>query len=196
MTQQENPMAVTIEAQQQTPQPPKDGQWFVIHTYSGYEDRVKKDLEQRIASMDMHHKIYQVVVPTENEMEIRDGQRRTVLRKVFSGYVLVQMKLDNESWAVVRNTPRVTGFVGTENRPTPLEDAEVKSILRQMESETPRMKIGFAKGQSVRIIDGPFTDFIGVVDELHPEKGKVRVLLSFFGKETPVEMDYLQVEKL
>ena len=185
--------------------PPEDGreaaiddgrQWYVIHTYSGYENKVKTNLEHRIASMDVKDKIFQVVIPTEDEIEIRDGQRRTVQKKVFPGYVLVQMLLDDESWYVVRNTPGVTGFVGHGNKPVPLEDAEVKAILKQMKSETPRVKIGFNKGQSVRIVDGPFTEFVGVVDDINQEKGKVRVLVSFFGRETPVELDFLQVEKI
>ena len=170
--------------------------WFVIHTYSGYEDRVKKNLDHRIQTMDVGDKIFQVVVPTEEEMEIRDGQRRTVARKVFPGYILVHMVMDDESWYVVRNTPGVTGFVGSGNRPVPLEDAEVKNILKQMEAEAPRVKIGYTQGQSVRITDGPFAEFIGVVDEVYMEKGKVKVLLSFFGRETPVELDFLQIEKL
>ncbi|MSQ26125.1 MAG: transcription termination/antitermination protein NusG [Dehalococcoidia bacterium] len=173
-----------------------DKRWYVIHTYSGYEDRVKKNLDHRIQTMDVGDKVFQVVVPTEEEMEIRDGQRRTVARKVFPGYILVHMVMDDESWYVVRNTPGVTGFVGSGNRPVPLEDAEVKNILKQMEAEAPRVKIGYTKGQSVRITDGPFAEFIGVVDEVYTEKGKVKVLLSFFGRETPVELDFLQIEKL
>ncbi|MCX6020741.1 MAG: transcription termination/antitermination protein NusG [Chloroflexi bacterium] len=170
--------------------------WYVIHTYSGYENRVKVNLEQRIRSMDMLDKIFQVVIPTEEEIEVKDGQRRTVAKKIFPGYVLVQMKLDETSWYVVRNTPGVTGFVGAGTTPTPLEDREVKSILKQMKSETPKIKIGFIKGQNVRVIDGPFTDFVGAVDDINTEKGKVRVLVSFFGRETPVELDFLQVERL
>ena len=173
-----------------------EARWYVIHTYSGYEDRVKKNLDQRISTMDVQDKIFEVVVPTEDEIEIRDGQRRTVARKVFPGYIMVNMRMDDESWYVVRNTPGVTGFVGSGNRPVPLEDQEVKTILRQMEEEAPRVRIGFTPGQSVRITDGPFAEFIGTVDEIWADKGKVKVLLSFFGRETPVELDFLQVEKL
>ncbi|MCS6802753.1 MAG: transcription termination/antitermination protein NusG [Chloroflexota bacterium] len=172
------------------------GEWYVIHTYSGYENKVKRNLEHRIESMDMRDKIFEVVIPTEDEIEVKDGQRRQVQRKVYPGYVLVNMIMDDDSWYVVRNTPGVTGFVGYGNRPVPLEDQEVKQILRQMAAETPRIKIGFQKGQSVRIIDGPFTEFVGTVDDINHEKGKVRVLVSFFGRETPVELDFLQVEKL
>ncbi len=170
--------------------------WYVIHTYSGYEDRVKKNLDQRVLTMDVKEKIFRVVVPTEDEIEIRDGQRRTVARKVFPGYILVEMVVDDESWYVVRNTPGVTGFVGSANRPIPLEDDEVRGILRQMEAEAPRVRVGYQVGQSVRVTDGPFSEFIGVVDELDEAKGKVKVLLSFFGRETPVELDFLQIEKL
>ena len=175
---------------------PAGARWYVIHTYSGYEDRVKKNLDQRVQTMDVKDKIFDVVVPTEDEIEIRDGQRRTVARKVFPGYILVHMVMDDASWYVVRNTPGVTGFVGSGNRPVPLEDNEVKQILKQMEAEAPRVKVGYTKGQSVRITDGPFAEFIGVVDEINSEKGKVKVLLSFFGRETPVELDFLQIEKL
>ena len=176
-------------------------EWYVIHTYSGYEDRVKTNLNHRIDSMDVEDKIFQVVVPTEDEMEIKDGQRRKVARKIFPGYILVEMIMDDESWHVVRNTPGVTGIVSTQDEkgkiePVPLDEDEVKSILKQMESETPRVKVGFATGQSIRIVDGPFIDFIGVVDDISEEKGKVRVMVSFFGRETPVELDFLQVERL
>ena len=177
--------------------------WYIIHTYSGHENKVKTNLEHRIASMDAQDLIFRVVVPTEDEIEIRDGQRRTVARKIFPGYILVQMvelKEDdprsNQAWFVVRNTPGVTGFVGSGTRPVPLEKEEVLRILRQMRVAEPRIKVGFAVGQSVRIVDGPFQDFVGVVDDLNLEKGKVKVLVSFFGRETPVELDFLQVERL
>ena len=170
--------------------------WFVIHTYSGYEERVKKNLEQRIKFMDSGGEVLQVVIPTEDEIEVKDGQRRTVTKKILPGYVLVQMKMTDESWSVVRNTPGVTGFVGSGGKPTPLEEGEVSQILRQMEAEAPKVKVGFRRGQSVRVTDGPFIDFVGVVDEINPGKGKVKVFLSLFGQETPVELDFLQVEKL
>jgi len=176
-------------------------QWYVIHTYSGYENRVKRNLEQRIKSMDAGGEIFEVVIPTEDEIEIREGQRRTVARKVFPGYILVQMKMSDESWNVVRNTPGVTGFVsviehGEKLIPVPLEEGEVKTIMKQMEAETPRVKVGFRKGEGVRIADGPFADFIGTVDSINADKGKIRVLVSFFGRETPLELDFLQVERL
>jgi transcriptional antiterminator NusG len=171
-------------------------QWYVIHTYSGYENKVKTNLEHRIESMGVEDQIYQVLVPMEEEIEIRNGQRQTVNKKVFPGYVLVEMIMTDESWYVVRNTPGVTSFVGSGNRPTPLRESEVKAILKQMGVEAPKFKVQFQKGQSVRVTDGPFAEFIGTVDEVHPERNKVRVLVSIFGRETPVELDFLQIEKL
>ena len=171
-------------------------QWFVIHTYSGYEERVKKNLEQRVKFMDSESEVFDVVVPTEDEIEVRSGRKRTVTKKILPGYVLVQMKMTDQSWGVVRNTPGVTGFVGGGGKPTPLEEEEANEILRQMATEAPRVKIGFRKGQSIRVTDGPFIDFVGVVDEINMGKGKVKVLLTLFGQETPVELDLLQVEKL
>ncbi|MFQ5874925.1 MAG: transcription termination/antitermination protein NusG [Dehalococcoidia bacterium] len=175
-----------------------DRRWYVVHTYAGYEDRVKKNLDHRIDSMDASDEIFEVLVPTEEEMDIREGQRRTVEKKVFPGYILVDMQLTDNSWHVVRNTPGVTGFVtsGDPPKPVPLDDLEVRNIVKQMEAEAPRVKVGMEKGQRIRIIDGPFTDFMGVVDELYPEKGKIKVLVSFFGRDTGVELDFLQVEKL
>ena len=170
--------------------------WFVVHTYSGHEERVKKNLEQRVKFMDAGDEVSQVVIPTEDEIEVKNGQRRTVAKKILPGYVLIQMKMSDQSWRVVRNTPGVTGFVGSGNKPVPLREDEVSQILKQMETEAPRLRIGFREGQSVRVIDGPFIDFIGVVDSMNSEKGKVRVMLSLFDRETPVELDFLQVEKL
>jgi len=170
--------------------------WYIIHTYSGYEDRVKRNLEQRVKSMNAEDKVYEVVIPTEDEVEIKNGQRRTVKRKIFPGYVLISMVMDDESWNVVRNTPGVTGFVGGGNKPNPLAEGEVGRILKQMEEGVPRVRVGFNKGQSIRINSGPFLDFVGVVDELDQEKGKVRVLLTLFGRETPVELDFLAIDKL
>jgi transcriptional antiterminator NusG len=177
-----------------------DGQreWFAIHTYSGYENKVKSHLEARVASMDMRNKIFRIIVPMEEEVEIKQGQRRTVQRKVFPGYVLVEMVMSDEAWYVVRNTPGVTSFVGSGTRPVPLQEHEVKAILKQVTKETdkPKAKISFAKGQSVRVIDGPFTEFIGTVSEINMDRNKVTVLVSFFGRETPVVLDFLQVEKI
>jgi transcriptional antiterminator NusG len=177
--------------------------WYVVHTYSGYENKVKANLLHRIDTMDASDLIHRVVVPTVDEIEVHAGVRRTVSRKIFPGYVLVQMSTLNENdaessraWFVVRNTPGVTGFVGSGTRPVPLEEDEVRRILRQMRADEPRVRVGFVEGQSVRIVDGPFVDFVGLVDEINAEKGKVKVMVSFFGRETPVELDFLQVEKL
>jgi len=170
--------------------------WYVIHTYSGYENKVKQNLEHRIDSMEMRDQIFRVIVPTEEEIEIKNGQRRTVHKKVFPGYVLVQMNMTESSWYVVRNTPGVTSFVGHGNRPTPLEDTEVKLILKQMEEEAPKVRVSYQVGQAIKITDGPFTDFEGVVDAIDHERGRVRVLVSFFGREAPVELDFLQVTRL
>ena len=173
-----------------------ENHWFVIHTYSGHEERVKKNLEQRIKLIDSGGEISQVVVPTEEEVEVRSGQRRTVAKKILPGYVLVQMKMSDQSLNLVLNTPGVTGFVGSGNKPVPLREEEVSQILKQMEAETPKVKVGFKQGQSVRVTDGPFTDFVGIVDEISADKGKVKVLLSLFGRDTPVQLEFLQVEKL
>ena len=175
--------------------------WYIIHAYSGQEDRVKKNLEQRIQTMDVKDKIFQVVVPTEEEMEYKDGQKKTNLKKIFPGYILVQMEMDDDSWFVVRNTPGVTGFVSAEDesdnrpKPVPLEQEEVDHILNQIRSDEHRINVGFARGKTIRVTEGPFIDFMGVVDEVYPDRLKVKVLVSFFGRETPVELDFLQVEK-
>lgn len=173
-----------------------DRRWYVIHTYSGYENKVKQNLLHRIETMEMRDQIFNVIVPTEEEIEIKNGQRRTVQKKVFPGYVLVQMKMNDNSWYVVRNTPGVTSFVGHGNKPTPLEEDEVKAILKQMEQEAPKVKVSYQVGQAVKITDGPFTDFEGIVDAIDHERGRVRVLVSFFGREAPVELDFLQVTRL
>lgn len=175
----------------------EDGpQWYVVHCYSGQENKVRHNLEQRIASMGMKGHILDVIVPTEEEIEVKEGKRRVIERRVFPGYILVQMILSEDSWYVVRNTPGVTGFVGMGNTPTPLRSEEVGQILRRMEAEAPKIKVTYKQGQKVRIIDGPFNDFIGTVSEIDMDRTKVRVMVSFFGRETPVELDFLQVEKV
>jgi transcriptional antiterminator NusG len=178
-------------------------QWYVIHTYSGYENKVRNNLLHRIDTMDVREEIFQVIVPTENEIEIRDGQRREVQRKLYPGYVLVEMielhegdEKSNKAWYVVRNTPGVTGFVGSGTKPVALQPDEVRKILRSMRTEAPKVKVGFQVGQQVRIIDGVFVDFSGTVDDINTEKGKVKVLVSMFGRETPVELDFLQVSRI
>jgi transcriptional antiterminator NusG len=169
--------------------------WYVVHCYSGYENKVRHNLEQRIETMGMKDKIFDIVVPTEEEIEVKEGKRRTVERRVFPGYILVNMILSEESWYVVRNTPGVTGFVGMGNSPTPLRPEEVSQIIKRMEAEAPRIKVTFKTGERVRIVDGPFNDFRGTVSEIDMERAKVRVMVNFFGRETPVELDFLQVEK-
>jgi transcriptional antiterminator NusG len=193
---QEEPLEPERETETKEPEPDVNAQWFVVHCYSGYENKVKRNLEQRITSMDMENYIFSVIVPTEEEIEVRDGKRRTYQRRVFPGYILVEMVLTDDSWYVVRNTPGVTGFVGMGTKPTPLREEEVQRIITRMEAEAPKVKVTFKSGEKVRIVQGPFADFIGNVDDINMEKGKVRVMVSFFGRETPVELDFLQVEKV
>ncbi len=169
--------------------------WYVIHCYSGYENKVRHNLEQRIETMGMKDSIFDVVIPTQEEIEVKDGKRKTVERHIFPGYVLVNMALSEESWFVVRNTPGVTGFVGMGNNPTPLRPEEVAQIVKRMEAEAPTVKVTYKVGERVRIVDGPFNDFRGMVADIDMERTKVRVMVSFFGRETPVELDFLQVEK-
>jgi transcriptional antiterminator NusG len=175
--------------------PAEDAQWYVIHAYSGHEEKVKKNLEKRIESMDMHDQILEVFVPMEDEIEIKDGKRRHVQKRIFPGYILVKMVMSDESWYVVRNTPGVTSFVGSGNKPVPLHENELRSILKQVKQE-PQIRVEFQLGESVRVVDGPFADFLGKVDEINAEKGKLKVLVNMFGRETPVELDLLQVEKV
>jgi transcriptional antiterminator NusG len=170
-------------------------QWYVVHAYSGHEEKVKKNLEKRIESMDMHDQILEVFVPMEDEIEIKDGKRRHVQKRIFPGYILVKMIMSDESWYVVRNTPGVTSFVGSGSKPVPLQESELKSILKQVKQE-PQIRVEFQIGESVRVVDGPFADFLGKVDEINAEKGKLKVLVNMFGRETPVELDLLQVEKV
>ncbi len=174
---------------------PDDARWYVINTYSGYEAKVKENLLHRITSMEASDTIFDVVVPTEEVEEVRHGQRRRVERKMYPGYVLVRMVLGDDSWLVVRNTPGVVNFVGSGNRPTPLPPDEADVIFKQMEGDAPRPEVRIRIGERVKIIDGPFTDFFGTVDQVMEEKERLRVLVSFFGRETPVELDFLQVEK-
>lgn len=170
--------------------------WYVLHTYSGYEDNVARNLRQRIESMDMQDKIFTVLVPTEKKIKIKNGKRRIVTEKIFPGYVLVEMIVTDDSWYVVRNTPNVTGFVGSGTTPTPISETEVKELQRRMGVEEPKYKIDVTAGSPVRIVDGPFKDYEGKVSEVDEGRGKVKVLVSMFGRETPIELDSLQVKKL
>ncbi len=175
---------------------PDDGRaWYVVHCYSGYENKVRHNLEQRIDTMGMKGFIFDIVVPTEEEIEVKDGKRRSIERRVFPGYILVNMIMTDESWFVVRNTPGVTSFVGMGNEPTPLRPEEVSAIIQRMEADAPRIKVSFRKGERVRITDGPFNEFRGTVEDIDMERAKVRVMVNFFGRDTPVELDFLQVEK-
>lgn len=169
--------------------------WYVIQTYAGYENKVTRNLLNRIAQREMQHLISDVIVPTEDEIEIKNGQRRTIQRKVYPGYVLIRMQLTDDTWYLVRNTPGVSTFVGNGNKPSPLDEQEVRTILRTMEADEPKVRVTYTVGQTVKIIDGPFTDFEGVVDSIDQDRGRVRVLVSFFGRETRVDLDFLQVIK-
>lgn len=208
-TQPDGPFASAFDVSGETAEQPeeraarpakKDNRnWFVIHTYSGYENKVKANLERRIHSMGMQDKIFRVLVPMEDEVEFKDGKRKITPKKVFPGYVLVEMIMDDQSWYVVRNTQGVTGFVGSPGpgeKPVPLQDKEVKTILKQMGIEAPKLKIDFKKGDRIKVTSGPFFDFTGIVDEIAPEKEKVRALISIFGRETPVELEFYQIEKV
>lgn len=171
-------------------------QWYVVHTYAGYENKVKANLEKRVATMDMEEKIFRVVVPMEEEVEYKDGKKKITKRKIYPGYVMVEMIMDDDSWYVVRNTPGVTGFVGSGSKPIPLLEDEIQNILKHMGMEEVKPKVQFQPGQSVRVNSGPFAGFIGMVEEVMFDRNKLRVLVSMFGRETPVELEYSQVDEL
>lgn len=170
--------------------------WYAIHTYSGYEENVSQNLRTRIESMDMQHKIFNVLVPKEKKIKIKNGKRKVIEEKIFPGYVLVEMVVEDDSWYVVRNTPNVTGFIGTGTTPTPINEAEIKSLQKRMGVDEPQYKIDISIGDPVRISDGPFKNFEGKVNDIDEARGKVKVLVSMFGRETPVELDFLQVKKI
>jgi transcription termination/antitermination protein NusG len=170
--------------------------WYVLHTYSGYEENVCRNLSQRIESMDMEDKIFDVLIPTETKIKIKNGKRKTVKEKIFPGYVLVNMIVTDASWYVVRNTPNVTGFVGSGTTPTPVSESEIKALMQRMGQEEPEYKVDIAIGELVKITDGPFKDYEGKVSSIDEARGKAKVLVSMFGRETPVELDFLQIKKL
>ncbi|MDI3548840.1 MAG: transcription termination/antitermination protein NusG [Halanaerobiales bacterium] len=172
----------------------EEKQWYVIHTYSGHENKVKANLEKRIETTGMEDKIFRILVPTEEKIERKKGKEKVVNKKVFPGYVLVEMKMSDDSWYVVRNTPGVTGFVSSGTKPLPLQPEEVNHILRGMGLEDKKVT-DFAEGDKVRVIDGPFEEFVGVIQEVHPHQGKAKVLVSMFGRETPLELEFSQIEK-
>jgi transcriptional antiterminator NusG len=177
------------------------GQWYVIHTYSGFEQKVKASIEQRAKLLaeeqGVDQLVYDILIPTEDVVELRKGKRRVSSRKFFPGYVLIRMEMSDELWYLVKNTPKVTGFVGPGTRPTPIPEAEVRAILAEVEegAEHPRHRVHFVRGETVRVIDGPFTNFTGVVDEVKPDKGRLKVMVSIFGRPTPVDLEFIQVEK-
>lgn len=173
-----------------------DSKWYIVHTYSGHEDRVVKSLKQRVASLGFEDRIFDIIVPKRNTIKVSGGKKESVREKIFPGYILVKMLLDDESWLLVRTTQGVTSFIGTGNKPTPISEKEVEAIRKFMEMEEPLYKTAFVKGEAVKIIDGPFADFLGTIDEIDETKGRLKVLVSIFGRETPVELDFLQVAKL
>ncbi len=192
-----SPPVAVVPAGEAKPVPAEgEPHWYVVHAYSGHEDKVRNNLMKRVDSMDMHDRIFEVLVPTEDVIEIKDGQRRHVAKRTFPGYILVNMIMSDESWYVVRNTPGVTSFVGSGNKPVPLQEKEIKSIQKQIKAEAPKVRVEYQVGENVRVIDGPFSDFHGKVDEINADKGKLKVLVNMFGRETPVELDLLQVERL
>ncbi len=170
--------------------------WYIIHTYSGHENKVAKSLKQRVESMGFETRIFDIIVPTRNTIRVSQGKKETVKEKIFPGYVLVKMILDDESWLLVRTTQGVTAFIGAGNKPSPISDKEVEAIQKFIKTDEPLYKTAFVKGEAVKIIDGPFSDFLGAIDDIDEAKGKLKVLVSIFGRETPVELDFLQVAKL
>jgi transcription termination/antitermination protein NusG len=188
--------AAALGAQGPRVAPEGESHWYVVHAYSGHEDKVRNNLMKRVESMDMQDRIFDVLVPTEDVIEIKDGQRRHVAKRTYPGYILVNMIMSDESWYVVRNTPGVTSFVGSGTKPVPLQDKEIKFIQKQIKAEAPKVRVEYQVGENVRVIDGPFSDFHGKVDEINADKGKLKVLVNMFGRETPVELDLLQVERL
>lgn len=172
------------------------GKWYIVHTYSGHENKVAKTLMQRVQSMGFEGKIFEVLVPTRDMIKVKGGKRETIKEKIFPGYILVKMILDDESWILVRTTAGVTSFVGAQNKPTPVSNEEIEAILKFIQLKEPIFKASFSVGEAVKITDGPFTDFLGTIESIDEGKGKVRVLVSIFGRETPVELDFLQINKI
>lgn len=178
------------------PKPSDQGKWYIIHTYSGHEDKVAKSLKQRVQTLGFEDKIFDIIIPTRNTIKVSQGKKESIKEKIFPGYVLVKMILTDESWLLVRTTAGVTAFIGASNKPTPISDKEVEAIQKFMKIEEPLYKASFSQGEAVKIIDGPFADFLGSISTIDEAKGKLKVLVSIFGRETPVELDFLQVAKL
>ena len=186
-----------VEEKINGPKPAQDaGKWYIVHTYSGHENRVEESLRQRVQTLGFQNRIFDVIVPTRNTIKVQGGKKESIKEKIFPGYVLVKMILDDESWLLVRTTQGITSFVGAGTKPTPISEKEVEAIQKFMNLEQPLYKTAFTKGEAVKIVDGPFTDFLGAIDEIDETKGKLKVLVSIFGRETPVELDFLQVAKL
>lgn len=177
-------------------QPLSEAKWYIVHTYSGHEDKVARSLKQRIQTLGFENRIFDIIVPTRNIIKVSQGKKETVREKIFPGYILVKMILDDESWLLVRTTQGVTAFIGAGNKPTPISEKEVEAIQKFMKMEEPLYKTAFSVGEAVKIMDGPFADFLGTINEIDDTKGKLKVLVSIFGRETPVELDFLQVAKL
>lgn len=174
----------------------KEKRWYVLHTYSGYEAKAKASLEKRVATMGLEDRICQIVIPTEEEIEIKDGKKKRTKKKIFPGYIMIEMVMDDDVWHLVRNTAGITGFISSGSRPVPLQEREVQAILHQMGMAAPKIKVAWDPGDSIRVVSGPFMNFTGVVEDIYPEQGKLRALLTIFGRETPVELEFYQVEKL
>ncbi len=193
----QQPEEIKTEEVPQEAKGPKDmAKWYIVHTYSGHEDKVAKTLRQRVETMGFTEKIFDITVPTRNTIKVSGGKKETVKEKIFPGYVLVRMILDDESWLLVRTTSGVTAFIGAGNKPTPISDKEVEAIEKFSKTEEPLYKTAFSRGEAVKIVDGPFADFLGTIDNIDEAKGKLKVLVNIFGRETPVELDFLQVAKL
>ncbi len=206
MDDAKNPKTAAVTAEPMVPvpdltekpkiEPPANARWYVVHTYSGHENKVATNLKQRIDTMKLEDKIFEIVVPTRNTVQVKHGKKTDVKEKIFPGYILVKMVLEDTSWLAVRTTQGVTAFVGAGDKPTPITESEVAAIMKFMSLEAPKYKTKFSVGEAVKITDGPFADFLGTIDNIDEEKGKVKVLVSIFGRETPVELDFLQVAKL
>jgi len=188
----------TVESAAPASPPPANHRWYVVHTYSGFENKVKQSIEQRAAAMGANQAVSQVLIPTETVVELRKGKRREASQKFFPGYVLVCMEMSDDLWYMIKNTPKVTGFVGPGVRPTPIPEEQVRIILQQVETgtERPKHRVLYSRGENVRVVDGPFSNFTGVVDEVKPEKGRLKVMVSIFGRPTPVDLEFLQVERV
>jgi len=195
-TQAKSNLAQVKETIKKTASASDLAKWYIVHTYSGHENKIARSLHQRIQSLGFENRIFDIIIPTRNTIKVAGGKKETIKEKIFPGYVLIRMILDDEAWLLVRTTQGVTAFIGAGNKPTPISEKEVEAIKKFMKQEQPMYKAAFSKGEAVKIVDGPFVDFLGTVDDIDQTKGKLKVLVSIFGRETPVELDFLQVAKL